>query len=101
MSLINQVFARKVIDVRYGDVTKEDVERETKALSRLAMDTAESPLVKVLGHGWLQRCDLKTTLPIYYIDMERGDGTLAEYINRNCEHLEDTDSTSLPLAEDH
>src|SRR5579859_358214 len=79
MSLTGQLFARKVI-VHYDDLTKEEIENEAKALSRLAMGTEETPLVKVFRHEWLQHYGGQTTLPMYYIDMEMGTQTLADYI---------------------
>jgi serine/threonine protein kinase len=56
------------------------------------MDKAESPLVQVFRHGWLQLSDRLIHPSTYYIDMELGGQTLADYINE-LNHL-----TSLPLV---
>jgi serine/threonine protein kinase len=69
-----QVFARKVIRL-FGDVTKEDIENEAKAITELCGPNTSRYIVEVVKHGWLWSRDSS-----YFIDMELCSMTLEQHI---------------------
>jgi serine/threonine protein kinase len=70
-----QVFARKLVRP-FGDVTREDVLNEPRAINALKAHGPCENLVLVIRHGWLPRSQY------YFIDMELCDGNLEDYIGR-------------------
>ena len=71
-----QVFARKVISPLGDKVTKEDIEREAKAISVLSKAGSNKNVVTILRHNWL-----RNRPGIYYIDMECCSTTLHDKIH--------------------
>ena len=59
-----QVFARKILRV-FGDVHREDIEKEANIVSQLCTAGRCKNVVEVIRHGWLS-----THSSYYYIDME-------------------------------
>ena len=72
--LTSQVFARKLIRL-FGGVTREDIESEAGAISRLCRPGGSKFVVEVMRHGWLPR-----NPSYYYIDMEFCNLNLHVYI---------------------
>ena len=58
------MFARKLIRL-FGGVTREDIDNEARAISKLCGPGTSRTIVEVLKHGWLPRDS-----SCYFIDME-------------------------------
>lgn len=71
-----KVFARKLIRL-FGGVTREDIDNEAGAISRLCAPGGNKYVVEVIKHGWLPR-----NPSYYYIDMEYCEETLEKRIDR-------------------
>jgi serine/threonine protein kinase len=70
----DEVFARKLIR-QFGGVTREDIESEARAITKLCGPGMNKFMVEVLRHGFLPR-----TTSYYYIDMEYCAETLEDRI---------------------
>jgi hypothetical protein len=57
----------------FGDITKDDIENETRAISALCNGKCRY-VVEVLQHGWL------VDMSLYFIDMEYCNATLEDII---------------------
>jgi serine/threonine protein kinase len=68
----DEVFARKLIR-QFGGVTREDIESEARAITKLCGPGMNKFVVEVLRHGFLLRS-------YYYIDMEYCAETLEDRI---------------------
>src|SRR5271155_2995181 len=77
--LMAQVFARKLVRP-FGEVTREDVLNEARAIDKLQARGKSANLVWVTEHGWHPESSY------YYIDMELCEGNLDNYIKgkENC-----------------
>jgi len=65
LSLVDiQVFARKILRL-FGNVRKEDIENEARAVSKICEGGKCKNIVEVISHGWLPNHN-----SFYYIDME-------------------------------
>jgi len=69
-----EVFARKILRT-FGDVTREDIDNEARAVSELCAPGKAKNVVEVMRHGWLPHHS-----SYYYIDMEYCSETLEEWI---------------------
>lgn len=69
-----QAFARKIIRLS-TQILPEDIENEARAVAAIITLEGHPHIVKFLGHGWLTGSH-----HTYYIDMELGTTSLAEYI---------------------
>ena len=58
----------------FYDTTKEDIDNEINAITKLCTTGAHGNIVVVLRHGWLK------SSPYYFIDMELCDKSLEQYI---------------------
>jgi len=68
-------FARKLLRP-FGQTTKEDIENEVKAVTKICATAGHENIIRILRHSQLPSTDY------YYIDMELCDVNLATYINR-------------------
>jgi len=73
---MTQVFARKLIRL-FGGVTREDIDNEATAVSRLCAPGGNKYIVEVTKHGWLPR-----NPSYYYLDMEYCSETLESHIEK-------------------
>jgi len=69
------VFARKLVWLA-GKVSEADIKNEAEVISSISKSGGHKNIVEVLEHGWL-----KGSVNVYFIDMELGDFTLADYIH--------------------
>jgi len=67
-------FARKLLRP-FGQTTKEDIENEVKAVTKICATAGHENIIRILRHSPLPSTDY------YYIDMELCDLNLAAYIN--------------------
>ena len=68
------MFARKIIRLA-GKVSEVDIKNEAAVVSSISAKGGHKHIINVFDHGWL-----KGSFNVYFIDMERGNFTLADYI---------------------
>jgi serine/threonine protein kinase len=86
-----KAFARKIVR-QIGQVTKSDIENESRVVKLLMENGGHENIVTILSHGFIQSFDY------YYIDMELCDMTLKDYIDYWAGSKELPLETSLDLA---
>jgi serine/threonine protein kinase len=92
--LIGQVFARKLVR-QFGQVTREDIDNEAKAIMKLCEGNKSDTIVEVMRHGWLP-----SQHTMYYIDMELCGYTLKSYIqDRDARMFAETDPRTVNSQE--
>jgi len=69
------VFARKLVRLA-GRVSKADIKNEAEVVSSICKSGGHKNIIEIIEHGWL-----KGSVNVYFIDMELGDFTLADYID--------------------
>jgi serine/threonine protein kinase len=69
------VFARKLVRLA-GRVSEADIKNEAEVVSSIRAKGGHRNIIEVFDHGWL-----KGSVNVYFIDMELGDFTLADYID--------------------
>ena len=68
------MFARKLVRLA-GKVSEVDIKNEAAVVSSISAKGGHKHIITVFDHGWM-----KGSVNVYFIDMELGDFTLAEYI---------------------
>jgi len=71
----HDIFARKLVR-DFGGVTKEDIDNEARAITKLCGPGTHANIVEVFRHGWLPYNG-----SYYYIDMEYCQKTLEKHIS--------------------
>jgi serine/threonine protein kinase len=61
-----------------NEVTREDIENEARALNKLRSRNRQVNILKVFRHYWMESSQGQ----VYMIDMELGEGTLLDYIQK-------------------
>lgn len=70
-----KAFARKVMRLSHR-VTEDDIKNEARAVSFIREQGGHQNIIGILDHGWL-----RGMFKVYFIDMELGQFTVAEYID--------------------
>src|SRR5271154_203538 len=69
------MFARKLVRLA-GRASEADIKNEAEVVSSIRAKGGHKNIIQVFDHGWL-----KGSVNVYFIDMELGAFTLAEYID--------------------